>query len=90
MKYVLVYETAEPDMDAIREHFPAHRERWARYQADGSLLAIGPYSDLTGALGVFTTREAAEDFVAGDPFVTEGIASSWRIHEWNEVLLDPI
>jgi hypothetical protein len=43
-----------------------------------------------GALGVFTTREAAEGFVAGDPFVTEGIASSWHIHEWNEVLLDPI
>jgi uncharacterized protein YciI len=40
-----------------------------------------------GALGIFTTREAAEAFVAADPFVSGGVVASWEILEWNEVLL---
>jgi uncharacterized protein YciI len=36
---------------------------------------------------VFTTREAAEGFVTGDPFVLEGVVASWEVLEWNEVLL---
>jgi hypothetical protein len=40
-----------------------------------------------GAMGVFTTRAAAEAFATGDPFVTEGLIASWEILEWNEVLL---
>ena len=30
-------------------------------------------------IGVFTTRDAAEDFVARDPFVQNGLVASWRI-----------
>ena len=49
---------------------------------------IGPMADPTqGALAVFSTREAAESFVAVDPFVTEGLVSRWEILEWNEVLV---
>jgi uncharacterized protein YciI len=48
----------------------------------------GPLDDPpTGdALAVFTTREAAEEFVADDPFVTGGVVASWRIRPWREVL----
>jgi uncharacterized protein YciI len=35
---------------------------------------------------VFTTREAAEEFVAGDPFVGNGVVAEWSIRSWNEVL----
>jgi uncharacterized protein YciI len=37
-----------------------------------------------GAMGVFTTRRAAEAFVADDPFVQHGVVGSWRVGEWNE------
>jgi hypothetical protein len=38
------------------------------------------------AMGVFTTREAAEEFIAGDPFVVNGVVASWAVRPWNEVL----
>jgi uncharacterized protein YciI len=38
-------------------------------------------------MAVFTTREAAEAFVAVDPFVTHGVVGQWTIREWNEVLM---
>jgi len=37
-------------------------------------------------MAIFTTREAAEEFVAGDPFVINGVVRSWEVREWNEVL----
>ena len=29
---------------------------------------------------------AAEDFIAGDPFVRNGVVSTYTLEEWNEVL----
>jgi uncharacterized protein YciI len=50
---------------------------------------IGPFNDppLGEAMGVFATREAAEEFVRLDPFVANGIVATWTIREWNEVLV---
>ena len=92
VKYVVFYESpTDLDMDMVMEHFPAHRARWAQYHESGTLLAIGPMEDpRDGALGVFTTREAAEEFVEGDPFVVHDLVASHRILGWNEVLLEPI
>jgi uncharacterized protein YciI len=89
VKYVVFYEVADGDvMPRIREHNPAHRARWAQFHARGDLLMIGPFTDLRdGAMAVFTTREAAEEFVGGDPFVLHGVVSTWRIAEWMEALV---
>jgi len=34
-------------------------------------------------------REAAEEFVKGDPFVLNGVIRDWHMREWNEVLAKP-
>jgi len=48
---------------------------------------IGTFANpLDGAMGIFTSREAAEEFVRGDPFIVNGVVSNWRMSEWNEVL----
>jgi hypothetical protein len=89
MKYVVFYEAA-PDFRAKAPlHFAAHQALWARFRAEGTLLMIGPFTDepAGGAMGVFTTRPAAEAFVAADPFVANGIVSRFTIREWNEVLV---
>ena len=39
-----------------------------------------------GSMGIFTTREAAEEFAQGDPFVLHGVVARWHVREWNEVL----
>ena len=38
------------------------------------------------ALGVFTSREAAEEFVRDDPFVRHGVVAGWTVRPWNEIL----
>ena len=41
-----------------------------------------------GALGVFTSREAAEEFMEGDPFVLNGVVARHTLQDWNEVLFN--
>ena len=90
MKYVLFYEVSadEDVMAKIGEHNSAHRARWAQSHTRGELLMIGPFTDLRdGAMAVFTTREAAEEFALGDSFVLHGVVGTWRIAEWMEALV---
>ena len=90
VKYVLRYEMApDPDLGRLRELFPAHRDHWSGFQADGTLVAIGPMEDpADGALAVFTTRDAAERFATDDHFVTSGVVESWMVTGWREAILD--
>ena len=70
-------------------HGLAHRARWAEFVGRGELLMIGPFAHAQedGAMAVFTTREAAEEFVRGDPFVRHGVVSKWTVLDWNEALV---
>jgi uncharacterized protein len=86
VRYVLLYQSAEDVAVKAPLHFAAHRARWSEFQDRGTLLLIGPFIDQSGAMAVFTTREAAEEFAQGDPFVVNGVVSSWQIREWNEAL----
>jgi hypothetical protein len=51
-----------------------------------SFVAEGARDRTGQALGVFTTREAAEAFIREDPFVVHGVVARWTVVEWNEVL----
>jgi hypothetical protein len=86
MKYVLIYDSADDVADRAPQHFAAHRARWAEFHEAGTLLLIGPYADRSGALAVFTTREAAEEFARTDPFVLHGLVRGWSVKEWAEAL----
>jgi len=88
MKILTFYEMA-PDAPAhIMDHFPAHRARLDAFHARGVLLAAGPLGNPPeGALAIFTSREAAEEFISGDPFVIHGLVSNWRCVEWNPAFL---
>jgi hypothetical protein len=89
MKYVLFYEAAPDFRSKVLVHIQAHRALWRSFSADGRLLMIGPFADepAGGAMGVFTSRGAAEDFVARDPFVTSGLVAKWTVREWMEALV---
>jgi hypothetical protein len=39
-------------------------------------------------MGLFTSRQDAERFVAGDPFVTEGLAEP-HVLDWDPVRFEP-
>jgi uncharacterized protein len=88
VKYVLFYEPGDEDAATLaRVHFAAHRARWQEFAESGRLLAIGPFTDGAGAMSVFATHAAAEEFAEGDPFVLNRVVRSWSIREWNEALL---
>lgn len=88
MKYVLFYESAEDVLAKVPLHFPGHRARLAEFHARGTALMAGPFGNPQdeGSMVIFTTREAAEEFARGDPFVLNGVVKSWYVREWNEVL----
>lgn len=87
MKYVLSYEPGGDAATLAPLHFAAHRARWQEFAERGCLLAIGPFTDGSGAMAVFTTRADAEAFAADDPFVQHGVVRGWSVREWNEALL---
>jgi uncharacterized protein len=87
VKVVMFYEVAPEGMGKARDHYPAHRARLDEFKARGTLLLAGPFANpAEGALGVFTNRAAAEEFIKDDPFVVNGVVGKWSLKDWNEVL----
>jgi len=91
MKAVVFYESADDLAEKAPLHAGPHRARWREFADRGELLMIGPFANALedGAMGIFTTREAAEEFVRGDPFVLHGVVRNWTIRDWNEALVPP-
>lgn len=86
-KYVLFYESSSDVLAKAPLYLEKHCERWKEFNTRGLLLMVGPFGNpQEGAMGIFTTREAAEEFVEGDPFVLNGVVSKWYVREWNEAL----
>lgn len=85
MKAVVLYESADDVLVRAPAHFPAHRARLDEFEAAGTLLLVGTFGDpqAQGSMAIFSTREAAEAFVAGDPFVREGVVRSYEIRDWD-------
>jgi uncharacterized protein len=86
VRYVLFYESG--DLSLAAGNFPAHQATYTEFMARGVLLSLGPFTDRSGSIAVFATQEAAEEFVAADPFVANGVVSKWYIREWREVTPD--
>jgi uncharacterized protein len=88
MKYVMSYCAVEDFLPLAQQHGPAHVARLHEFRDRGLLLMVGTFdAPMNGdAMGVFTTREAAEEFIAGDPFVLHGVVASHTVRPWNEVL----
>lgn len=88
MKYVVLYSSAPDVATRAPGHFPAHKARLDAYHARGDLIMVGTFGDPQeqGSMAIFRTRESAEEFVAGDPFVRNGVVSAWEVRDWNEIL----
>ena len=89
MKTVVLYETApHATMEKMMEFYPAHQANEEKFLKAGKIIGIGPFSQPgEGAMAIFTNRLSAEEFVKGDPFVTEGLVSKVTIREWVDEIL---
>jgi len=86
--FALFYEYV-PDVVERRKPFrEAHLALLRRLHREGRLLHAGTYQPVDGALLVFRVGSAAEveAFVKADPYLQNGLVSSWRIREWTVVV----
>ena len=88
--FVLLYESADDVATKAPPVFPAHKARLDEFHARGQLLMVGTFGDpqAEGSMAIFASRQGAEEFVAGDPFVLTGVVKSWQIRRWNETYRD--
>ena len=84
--FVLLYESADDVAAKAPAQFPAHKARLDDFHARGELLMVGTFGDpqAEGSMAIFRTRQGAQEFVAGDPFVLNGVVRAWQIRQWNE------
>ena len=75
MKAVIIGEPSGASREAIMAVYPRHKAVVDAFKARGEVIGIGPFADL-GNMGIFRTREAAEEFAKQDPFILEGLIKS--------------
>ncbi len=79
---------AEANADAA-DKIAAHIQRSKELHARGTLLMAGAFVDASDdplrTMGVLTSRQAAEDYVKGDPFYLDGSMTKWSIREWTNI-----
>ena len=73
-------------MESIMAVYPRHKLLVDELVDRGAVIGIGPFSD-RGNMGIFRTREAAEEFVRRDPFNLEGLVKEYSIREWNDTYI---
>jgi hypothetical protein len=88
MYYVSFYTVRDPAL--IRDVYPRHRAFVDQVARDGDIASIGIFGDPVGegAMCVFRSSEAAQDFLAHDPFVTEGVVTPSPLREWEPLEYD--
>jgi uncharacterized protein len=86
MPYFALFYDYVPDVVERRAPFrPAHLELYRAWRVSGRLVMGGAVGDPPhGALIVFDVPDdsVVEEFVAADPYVANGIATSWRVEPW--------
>ncbi|HLH62355.1 MAG TPA: YciI family protein [Ktedonobacteraceae bacterium] len=83
---VTLYESFDDALARAPELIAAHIARSKELHARGTLLMSGAFLDnpqeALSTMGILTTREAAEEYIKGDPFVLNGMVKTWYIREW--------
>ena len=89
--FLLFYDVADDYLERRQAYRSAHLEKaWASHEKNELQLG-GAYADpVDGALLLFRGESAqvAEDFAKTDPYVVNGLVTSWRVREWSTVAGD--
>lgn len=92
MYYVTVYHqdpAGDPTIwDRLLEAYPRHRAYLDEFAKGGQVWMIGTFDDpvVNGSMGIFRSRAAAEEFLANDPFVVEGLVFRAELREWDPLV----
>jgi uncharacterized protein YciI len=86
MKYVVIGVGTGAAMETLMSVYPRHKTLVDELTGRGVVIGIGPFSD-RGNMGIFRTREAADEFIRRDPFNLEGLVKEYTIREWNDTII---
>lgn len=88
MLYAVIGTSAGKSRDEVMAIFPRHKAFLDEFVARGEVVGVGPFTDPGGGnMALFRTREAAEAFAAGDPFLLEGVVKEYRVKDWGDQML---
>jgi uncharacterized protein YciI len=87
---VLSYRSFEAAAAAAPDDIAAHVKRSKELHEVGKLLMAGAFLDATDepltTMAIVPSREAAHEYLEGDPFYINGMIAEWRIREWANML----
>jgi hypothetical protein len=98
MLYALIGEDGPDRLDTRMAARPAHVARLEALRDEGRLFAAGPMPAIDspdpgpagffGSLVIaeFASQAAAEQWLAEDPYVTQGVFARTRVHPYKKVL----
>jgi uncharacterized protein YciI len=86
--FALMYEVVDGFVEKRTPFREAHLTLVRAAHARGELVMAGALADPAGALLVFRadSPEPAERFARADPYVANGLATTWRVRPWNVVV----
>jgi len=89
--YLLFYEVAPDYLQRRPQYRGKHLELARASHARGELVLAGALADpIDGAVLLFCAEsgEVASRFAEADPYVANGLVTSWRVREWTTVVGD--
>jgi len=88
--FLLIYDYVPDYMDKRTPFRPAHFAAARAALERGELFLAGACTDEGSPIGVLvfqtTDRKVVENFAKADPYVLNGVASSWQVREWTTVI----
>lgn len=89
MHYLLCYDIADDYLERRAALRPVHLEHAWRAHERGELVLAGALANpVDGTVLVFrgSSPRVAEAFAEADPYVLNGLVTSWRVREWTTVV----
>lgn len=91
MHYILLYDVGADFVEKRSPFRELHLKHAQAAYERGELLLGGALADpVDGAMLIFrgASPAAAEAFAQADPYVTNGLVTSWRVRKWSTVIGD--
>ncbi|MEQ9448559.1 MAG: YciI-like protein [Rhodospirillaceae bacterium] len=89
--FLLFYDFVDDYLEKRPQFRSVHlKDAWDA-KARGELVMAGTLTDPVNSAVLFFQGEdksVAENFAKADPYVTNGLVTSWRVREWNTVVGD--
>ena len=88
MLFAVIGSSAGKSREEIMAVYPRHKAFLDQFVARGEVAGVGPFTDPGGGnMALFRSRAAAEAFVKGDPFLSEGVVQAYQIKDWGDQML---